>query len=51
LGEDAMMLIARRRPRTAEELGKIAGVTQNVLRRAGDAILGALAQAVEPDER
>ena len=51
LGEDAMMLIARRGPRTTEELGQIAGVTQNVLRRAGDAILGALAQAAEPDKR
>ena len=46
-----MMLIARRGPRTTEELGQIAGVTQNVLRRAGDAILGALAQAAEPDKR
>jgi ribonuclease D len=51
LGEDAMIAIARRRPRTAEELAQISGVTQNVLRRAGDAILGALAQAVEPDKR
>ena len=46
LGEHAMVEIARRRPSSVQELGRISGVTPNVLRRMGDAILRALRQAV-----
>ena len=45
LGESAMVEIARRRPRDAEALGRIPGVTPSVLRRMGDAILLAMRQA------
>ncbi len=45
LGEHAMAEIARRRPADAEALGRISGVTPNVLRRMGDDILGAVRQA------
>ncbi len=48
LGEDAMIAIARRLPRDAEELGRIPGVTASVLRRLGDDILGALRAAAPP---
>src|SRR5574341_1061002 len=42
LGEQAMVEIARRRPEDAAALGRIPGVTPNVMRRMGDAILGAV---------
>ncbi len=45
LGEGAMVEIARRRPRNAEALGRVPGVTPSVLRRVGDAILQAMRQA------
>ena len=45
LGEHAMVEIARRRPADAEALGRISGVTANVMRRMGEDILGALRQA------
>jgi hypothetical protein len=38
-----MVEIARRKPRTAEELARIPGVTVVVLRRVGDFITAALA--------
>jgi ribonuclease D len=44
LGEQAMVEIARKRPGSAEALGRIPGVTSNVLRRMGDAILLAMRQ-------
>jgi ribonuclease D len=43
LGEQAMVEIARRRPRTTQELARIPGVTPRVIRRIGDVILAALA--------
>jgi ribonuclease D len=43
LAEDTMVHIARRRPRTREELGEVPGVTESVLRRMGDAIFAAVA--------
>lgn len=43
LGEAAMLEIARRRPRTAEALERIPGVTPSVLKRMGDALDAALA--------
>jgi ribonuclease D len=45
LGEHPMVEIARRRPRSAEELAAIPGVTPKVLQRMGDAILAALRAA------
>ncbi len=42
LGEHAMVEIARRRPRTTQELARIPGVTPQVMRRIGDLILSAL---------
>ncbi len=42
LAEHTMVEIARRRPRTAEELARIPGVTAPVMRRLGEAILAAL---------
>ncbi len=42
LGEQAMVEIARRRPRTEEELACIPGITPQVMRRIGDLILAAL---------
>jgi len=45
LGEHAMVEIARRRPRSAEQLAAIPGVTPKVLQRMGDAILAALRTA------
>jgi ribonuclease D len=43
LPESAMVEIARRKPRTAEELARIPGVTVVVLRRVGEFITAALA--------
>jgi ribonuclease D len=48
LGEEAMLVIARRRPRSADELGRIPGVTPSVLRRLGDDILAAVRAAGAP---
>ncbi len=45
LGEQAMVEIARKRPASPEALERIPGVTSNVLRRMGDAILLAMRQA------
>ncbi len=42
LGEQTMLDLARRRPRTEEALRAIPGVTPSVLRRMGDAILEAV---------
>ncbi len=47
LAEQAMVEIARRRPRTAEELARIPGVTPRVMRRMGDLILSALASSAD----
>lgn len=46
LGEQAMLELARRRPRTDEELARVPGVTPSVLRRLGAAVRGAIAAAV-----
>jgi len=48
LGEDAMIAIAQRLPRDAEELGRIPGVTPSVLRRLGDEILSAVRASAPP---
>ena len=48
LAEQAMVDLARRRPRTIEEIGRIPGVTPSVLRRLGEAILAAIASAPAP---
>lgn len=48
LGEDAMIAIAQRLPRDAEELGRIPGVTPSVLRRLGDEILSAVRESAPP---
>jgi len=45
LGEHAMVAIARRRPRSMEELAAIPGVTPKVLQRLGESILAALRAA------
>jgi ribonuclease D len=42
LGEHSMVEIARRRPRSAEELAAIPGVTPKVMQRMGEAILAAV---------
>ncbi len=44
LGEHAMVEIARIRPPDAGALGRIPGVTPNVMRRMGDDIMGAVRQ-------
>jgi ribonuclease D len=44
LAEATMVEVARRRPRTAEALARVPGVTPSVLRRFGDAILEALGE-------
>jgi ribonuclease D len=38
-----MVELARRRPATRDELGRVPGVTPQVLRRMGEAIAAALA--------
>ncbi len=43
LAEQTLIELARRRPRSAEELARVPGITPSVLRRLGDAILGAIA--------
>ncbi|BDG06454.1 ribonuclease D [Anaeromyxobacter oryzae] len=48
LGEQTMIDIARRRPRSADELTGFPGLTPSVLRRMGDAILAAVKSAA-PD--
>jgi ribonuclease D len=48
MAEQAMVEVARRRPRGAEALGRVPGVTPSVLRRLGDAIAAALAAAPPP---
>jgi len=45
LAEQTMVEIARRRPRTPEELARIPGVTPPVMRRLGEVILTALQRA------
>jgi len=47
LAEQTMVEIARRRPRTAEDLARIPGVTASVMRRLGEDILAALRSAAE----
>jgi len=42
VGEDALLEIARRRPATLEELGRIPGVTPRVIERVGAALLEAV---------
>ena len=41
--EQAMLEVARRRPKAEQDLLRIPGVTSVVLRRMGDALLAALA--------
>jgi len=48
LGDHTMLALARTRPRTAEELPAIPGVTASVVRRMGDAILDAVAAGDGP---
>jgi ribonuclease D len=45
LGEHTMLEIARRRPRTAAELGRVPGFTPVLLKRVGDLVLAALGGA------
>jgi ribonuclease D len=45
LAEQAMLELARRRPRTDEELARVPGVTPAVLRKLGPALRAALAAA------
>jgi ribonuclease D len=47
LAEHAMVDVARRRPRTAEALGRVPGITPSVMRRLGDAIREAIAAVPE----
>lgn len=48
LAEHTMIDVARRRPRTAKELGSVPGITPSVMRRLGDAIQAAIRAAPEP---
>lgn len=45
LAEETMIHIAKRRPRSAEELARLPGVTPQVLKRMGDVILAAVSGA------
>jgi ribonuclease D len=45
LADATLLEVARRRPRTADELGRIAGMTPSVLRRVGREVLEAVATA------
>jgi ribonuclease D len=45
MAEQAMVEVARVRPRGAEALGRVPGVTPSVLRRLGDAMIAAIAAA------
>jgi ribonuclease D len=45
LGEDALLEVARQRPGTAAELGRVRGVTPPVIRKMGDEILRVVAEA------
>ena len=45
LGEQAMLELARRRPRTDEELTRVPGVTPAVMRKLGPALRAAIASA------
>lgn len=45
LAEHAMVDLARLRPRTAHDIGRVPGVTPSVMRRLGDAIQAAIAAA------
>ena len=47
LAEPTMVDVARRRPRAAEELERLPGITPSVMRRLGEAILGAVAANAE----
>jgi ribonuclease D len=51
LAEQAMVEVARRRPRTPEELERVPGVTPSVLRRLGGAIRDAIRGVAENGER
>ncbi len=42
LAEPTMVDVARRRPRDAAELERMPGITPSVMRRMGEAILGAV---------
>jgi ribonuclease D len=48
LAEHAMVDLARLRPRTAQEIGRVPGVTPAVMRRLGDAIRAAIVAAPQP---
>jgi hypothetical protein len=48
MAEQAMVEVARVRPRGAEALGRVPGVTPSVLRRLGDAMIAAIAAAPPP---
>jgi ribonuclease D len=45
LAEETLVLIAAARPRTADELARVRGVTPSVLRRLGDDVLRAVREA------
>jgi ribonuclease D len=45
LGDEALLEVARQRPRTAAELGRVRGMTPPVLRKMGDDVLRAVAEA------
>ncbi len=47
LAEHTMIDVARRRPRTAEDLGRVPGITPSVMRRLGGAIQAAIAAVPE----
>ncbi len=48
LAEQTMVDVARRRPRGGGELVRLPGVTPSVMRRMGDAIIGAIAASADP---
>jgi len=45
LGDEALLEVAKRRPRTVEELATVRGVTPPVLRKLGEAMLRAVSEA------
>jgi ribonuclease D len=50
LAEETLVLLARVRPRTADELARVRGVTPAVLRRMGDDVLSAVRDAADAAE-